>query len=164
MNEANGSFSIVLTHKPRLHIAVNKGGLARGRNCDNSYCSITLKQKNLLSDKVKSGIPVRFLQVSWKTAPSVHWWPLFWAAIKGNGNCLFNLLKAGFKLVNARRAMIESQQLIGIDITVGFYEMDWEQVDNNCIPGWSRVFHRALTKTEVSSRKSRPKDHAVFSR
>ena len=37
INEAKGSFSIVLTHKPRLHVAVNKGGLARGRNCDGSY-------------------------------------------------------------------------------------------------------------------------------
>ena len=31
--------------------------------------------------------------------------------------------------------MIESQQLIGADITVRFYEMDWEQVDDNCISG-----------------------------
>ena len=30
-------FSIVFTHKPRLHVAVNKGGFARGRNFDNSY-------------------------------------------------------------------------------------------------------------------------------
>ena len=37
INEAKGSFSIVLTLKPRLHVAVNKGGFARGRNCDNSY-------------------------------------------------------------------------------------------------------------------------------
>ena len=36
--EAKGSFSIVLTHKPRLHVAVNKGGFARGSNFDNSYC------------------------------------------------------------------------------------------------------------------------------
>ena len=34
---AKGSFSIGLTHKLRLHVAVNKRGLARGRNCDNSY-------------------------------------------------------------------------------------------------------------------------------
>ena len=37
LNEAKGSFSIVLAHKPRLHVVVNKGGLARGRNCDKSY-------------------------------------------------------------------------------------------------------------------------------
>ena len=36
-NKAKGLFSIVLTPKPRLHVAVNKGSLARGRNCDNSY-------------------------------------------------------------------------------------------------------------------------------
>ena len=58
-------FSIVFTHKPRLHVAVNKGRFARGRNCDNSYwedfdqgkfnmavitaryaCSFLLAQKN----------------------------------------------------------------------------------------------------------------------
>ena len=38
-NETKGSFSIVLTNKPRLHVAVNEGGLARGRNCNNSYCN-----------------------------------------------------------------------------------------------------------------------------
>ena len=38
INEAKGSFSIVLTQKPSLHVAVNKGGFARGRNCNNSYC------------------------------------------------------------------------------------------------------------------------------
>jgi len=27
-----------LTHQPRLHVAANKEGLARERNCDNSYC------------------------------------------------------------------------------------------------------------------------------
>ena len=32
-----GSFSIVLTLKPRLHVAVNKGGFGRGRNCDDNY-------------------------------------------------------------------------------------------------------------------------------
>jgi len=37
INEPKGSFSIVLTLKPRLHVAVNKGGFAPGRNCDNSY-------------------------------------------------------------------------------------------------------------------------------
>ena len=34
-----GSFSIVLTLKPRLHVAGNRGGFGRGRNCDNSYLS-----------------------------------------------------------------------------------------------------------------------------
>ena len=29
-NKATGSFSIVLTHKPRLHVTVNKGGFAGG--------------------------------------------------------------------------------------------------------------------------------------
>ena len=38
MNEAKGWFSIVLTHKPRLHVAVNKGGFAYGRNFDKGYC------------------------------------------------------------------------------------------------------------------------------
>ena len=37
INDAKGSFSIVLTPKPRLHVAVNKAGLARGRNFDKSY-------------------------------------------------------------------------------------------------------------------------------
>ena len=31
-----------MTLKPRLHAAVNKGGSARGRNCDNSYCNVRL--------------------------------------------------------------------------------------------------------------------------
>ena len=35
INEANGSRYIVLILKPR--VAVNKGGFARARNCDNSY-------------------------------------------------------------------------------------------------------------------------------
>ena len=43
INEAKGAFptfSIELTLDPRLHIVVNKGGFARGRNCFNSYyCS-----------------------------------------------------------------------------------------------------------------------------
>ena len=37
-----GSFSIVLTHTLRLHADVNKGGFARGRNCDNSYLKYTV--------------------------------------------------------------------------------------------------------------------------
>ena len=43
-NEANRSFSIVLTYKPRLHVAVNNRGFARERNCDNSY-SMTRAKK-----------------------------------------------------------------------------------------------------------------------
>ena len=38
-DEAKGSF------KPRLHVAVNKGGLPRGRNCDNSYLLMTVCSK-----------------------------------------------------------------------------------------------------------------------
>ena len=37
INEAKGSFFMVLTLKPHLHVAVNKGGFAYGRNCDNTY-------------------------------------------------------------------------------------------------------------------------------
>ena len=37
INEAKESFLIVLTHKPRLHVAANKGSLARGFNCANGY-------------------------------------------------------------------------------------------------------------------------------
>ena len=37
INEAKGKFFFVLTLKPRLHVAVNKGGFARGRNCDSIY-------------------------------------------------------------------------------------------------------------------------------
>ena len=36
------SFSIVLTLKPRLHVAENKGGFARGRNCDDNYFILSI--------------------------------------------------------------------------------------------------------------------------
>ena len=37
LTHKRGSFSILLTHKPCLHVAVNKEGFVRGHNCDNSY-------------------------------------------------------------------------------------------------------------------------------
>ena len=36
-NEANGSFPIVLTPKPRLHVVVNKRNFVCGFNCNESY-------------------------------------------------------------------------------------------------------------------------------
>ena len=42
INEAKCSFSIELTSWPRLHVAVNKERLVRGRNCEKSYCPALL--------------------------------------------------------------------------------------------------------------------------
>ena len=36
MNETKGSFSIALAHEPRLHVALEKRGLARGSNYNNT--------------------------------------------------------------------------------------------------------------------------------
>ena len=48
------SFSIVLTLKPHLHVAVDKGGFARGRNCDNGYsCPSPSQVQNFLGGALK---------------------------------------------------------------------------------------------------------------
>ena len=39
INETDESSSIVLTHRPRLHAAVDKIGFARRCKCNNSYCA-----------------------------------------------------------------------------------------------------------------------------
>ena len=81
INEAKGSFSIVLTLKPRLHGAVNKGGFARGRNYDNScnswagsmqriLCSDWLPERARWSDTARPGLPVSFLQIKIRQSSS----------------------------------------------------------------------------------------------
>jgi len=40
INEANGSFSIVLSHKPHLHAALNKRSYSTKPNCSNTYVEI----------------------------------------------------------------------------------------------------------------------------
>ena len=42
INEANESFSIVMTHSPRLHAVSNKRSFACRLNCNNSYCEMWL--------------------------------------------------------------------------------------------------------------------------
>ena len=57
------SFSIVLIHKPRLHVAVNKGGPARGRNCDNSITAIEQDGTwNLFYTQVSYKVNITFQQ------------------------------------------------------------------------------------------------------
>ena len=56
-----GSFSIVFTPQPRLHVAVNKGGLACGRkDCDNSYCNGEI----IFRSHLKTTIYARLIMVS----------------------------------------------------------------------------------------------------
>lgn len=80
-------------------------------------------------------------KISWK---KLFWWRL-------------TALLTPFQVVNARSTMNELQWIVETDVS--FSEMNWEQVDpQRSCKSRSRVFHRALIKANVSSRRSRPNE------
>ena len=55
-NEANGSFSNLLTHKPRLHAALSKWSFARRFSCDKSHYGLRVLANGILTSFVYAAL------------------------------------------------------------------------------------------------------------